>query len=285
MKTKERIGATLVVAVLLTSLGVLLAAAEKPGAVPYWGAGLELLANGSLDGFLEQRGPAGWFKAMAPALTDDLHAGIEQIPQRGNVVFIEQTGVKVKVANNWAQRVQTVPVGASVRVSADVKTQNVPADTGFVMVQCWDAAEQLIGGASSQSVEPIGGTEDWKRISFEFVVPPGTDIMIIRCGLAQSGKIWFDSISMKVVSAGADAANDLRKAAPPLPSTLRTSNRGFEATEESLKQLQRVQKVSDDLVAHTQRELGTGVRIRKELFAQGGGRFQVVLQLDLSQSR
>ncbi len=285
MKAKGNTKATMVVAVALGSLGALVMAAEKPEAVQKWGAGLELLVNGSLDGLMEQQGPAGWFQAMAPALTDNLHAGMEQVPQRGNVIFIEQTGVKVKVANNWAQRVQTVPGGASVRVSADVKTQNVPADTGFVMVQCWDAAERLIGGASSQSVEPIGGTEDWKRVSFEFVVPPGTNTMIIRCGLAQSGKIWFDNISMKVVSVGADAASDLRRAMPTPPLTLGTPNRGFEATEESLKQLQRVRKVSDDLVAYAQRQLGAGVRIRPEVFAQGGERFQVVLQLDLSQSR
>ena len=157
MKAKGSTGAMLVLAVLLGSLGVLLVAAEKPETTQNWGAGLELLVNGNFDGPLEQQGPAGWFKAMASAQTDGLRAGIEQIPQRGNVAFLEQTGVKIKVANNWAQRVPTVPVGATVRVTADVKTQNVPADTGFVMVQCWDATERLIGGASSQSPGPSGG--------------------------------------------------------------------------------------------------------------------------------
>ncbi len=280
MKAKGNTKATWVVAVILGSLGALLAAAEKPETVQKWGAGLELLVNGSFDGVVEEQGPGGWFKALAPAQTDGLQAGMEQVPQRGNVVFMEQTGVKVKVANNWAQRVQTIPVGATVRVTADVKTRNVPADTGFVMVQCWDVAERLLGGASSQSVEPIGGTEDWKRISFDFVVPPGTDAMIIRCGLAQSGKIWFDNVTMKAVSAG-----DLRQRAPTTSSALATPNRGFEATAESLTQLQGVQKVSEGLVTYAQRELGPEVRIRREVFAQGGGRFQVVLYLDLAKSQ
>ena len=113
-------------------------------------------------------------------------------------------------------------------------------------------------------------------------MPLGTDAMIIRCGLTQWGKIWFDNISMTVISAGAGAAGDLRRCPPTPPFALTTPNRGFEATEESLRQLQRVQTISESLVTYAQRELGTEVRIRREVFAQGGGQFQVVLLLDLS---
>lgn len=271
MKAKGSTGAALVLGILLGGLGVLLVAAQKPETAQTSVAGLELLVNGNFDGLLGEQGPTGWFRAMLPAQTDNLQAGIEQVPQRGNVVFIEQAGVKTKVANNWAQRVTTVPLGATVRVTADVKTQNVPANTGFVMVQCWDEGQRLIGGASSQSAEPIGGTADWRRVSFEFVVSPGTDTMILRCGLAESGKIWFDNIAMTVVAAGSNAAPDVR-------------GTGFEVTEESLKQLQRIQTVSDDLVAYARQKLGTEVGIRREVFAQGGGRFQVVLRVDLSKS-
>jgi hypothetical protein len=282
MKAKGSRGSTLALAVLLASLAALLVAAEKPEAAQNWGAGLELLVNGDFDGPMERQSPAGWFKAMAWAQTDGLQAGIEQVPPRGNVAFIEQTGVKVKVANNWAQRVQTIPVGATVRVTADVKTQDLPTNTGFVTVQCWDEAQRLIGGASSQSAQAIGGTEDWKRISFEFVVPPGTDAMILRCGLAQSGKIRFDNISMKAVSGGAGAAGGLRGSPGTTYAASGTPSRGFQVTEESLRQLQRVRTVSDGLVTYAQRELGTEVRIRREILAQGDGRFQVVLSLDLS---
>ena len=121
MNAKGRTRAALRVTILLASLGVFLGPGEKPKAAQNWSAGLELLVNGSFDGALEPQGPAGWFKAVASAQTDNLHAGIEPVPQRGNVVFIEQAGVKVKVANNWAQRVQTIPVGATVRIAADVE--------------------------------------------------------------------------------------------------------------------------------------------------------------------
>lgn len=270
MKAKGSKRATFVLGILLGAMGVLLVAAEQPGPVQNWGAGLELLVNGDFEGPAKEGTPTGWFKAMMPGQTDNLQVGIEQIPQRGRAAFIEQTGVKIKLVNNWAQRIHTIPVGAAVRVTADVKTRDMPAGTGFVMVQCWDNAQRLIGGSSSQSVTPIGGTEDWKRVSFGFVVPAGTEAMILRCGLAQSGRIWFDNVSMKVESAG--TAGNMGG----------LQGRGFEATEGALNQLVRVKVFSEDLVAYAQRELGAGVRVRREVFAQGEGKFQVVLLLDLS---
>jgi hypothetical protein len=271
MKAQGNKGATFALGILLGGFGVLLVAAEPSGPAPGWVAGVELLVNGGFEGPVKLQIPSGWFRSMMPEQTENLRAGIEEIPQRGNVAFIEQSGVKIRLVNNWGQRIQTIPIGATVQVTADVKTENMPADTGFVMVQCWDHARRLIGGASSQSVEPIGGTEDWKRVSFEFVVPPDTDAMILRCGLAQSGRIWFDNLSMKVVSPVAAGRHGA------------SQGRGFEVTERSLGQLERVTAFSDGLVAYAQQELGAGARVRREVFAQGGGQFQVVLRLDLSQ--
>ncbi len=238
-------------------------------------AGLELLVNGNFEGTVILDSPVGWFRAMLPDRTVNLSAGLESVPGHGNVAFIRQEGVRAHVVNNWAQRLDVVPVGARLRLTADVKTRDVPENTGVVMVQCWDEAGELLAAATTQSDQPLGGTQDWRTLSLEITVPLRTSTIIVRCGLSQSGTIWFDNASLKIIAPGV---------AQPADAT-RLPARGFEATEESLKQLQRVQKVSDDLVAYAQRELGAGVRIRKELFAQGGGRFQVVLQLDLSQSR
>ena len=272
MKAKRCGGTAKAAAMLLGTFGVLLMAAEQPDAALNGVAGLELLVNGDFEGPLTERGPSGWFKAVSSEGVETIIVEVRQVPQRGNVAFMELSGLKIHAANNWAQRVPTVPVGATVRVSADVKTENVPADTGFVMVQCWDGAKQLIGAGSSRSFGPIGGTEDWKRVSFEFVVPAGTEAMILRCGLAGSGRIWFDNVSMKAVSSLSPASE--------VPS----QGRGFRVTDESLGQLKRVSVLGDDLAAYAQRQLGTGVRVRREVFAQGDGQFQVVLSLDLSKS-
>jgi hypothetical protein len=122
---------------------------------------------------------------------------------------------------------------------------------------------------------PDWRAEDWQPVSFEFTVPPTTRTIILRCGLAQSGRIWFDNVSLQVVS--------------PAAQTLRTADgftgEGFEVTEQSLNQLERVSALGDELVQYARQQLGADVGVRTEVFAQGAGRFQVVLLVDWSQSR
>jgi len=78
-------------------------------------------------------------------------------------VFIKQDGVKASLVNNWAQRLELIHIGARLRLTADIKTENVPENTGFVMIQCWDmrGAEEgkLLTAATTQGDQPIGGTE------------------------------------------------------------------------------------------------------------------------------
>jgi hypothetical protein len=238
-------------------------------------AGLELLLNGNFEGPVILDSPVGWARAMLPDATVNLSIGLERVPGHGNVAFVRQEGVRAQVVNNWAQRLDVVPVGARLRLTADVKTRDVPENTAVVMIQCWDEAGELLAAATTQSDQPLGGTQDWRTISLEITVPLRTTTIIVRCGLSQSGTVWFDNASLKIISPGV---------AQPAETT-RPPARGFEVTDESLKQLQRVQTISDGLVAYVQRELGTKVRIRREVFAQGDGRFQVLLFLDLSEPR
>ena len=86
----------------------------------------------------------------------------------------------------------------------------------------------------------------------------------------RTGKIWFDHVSLKAVSTGAAGTRNLPPGLAP---------RGFEVTAESLQQLQRVQTIGDELVKYARQGLGTQARLRKEVFAQAAGRFQVVLLL------
>ncbi len=261
-------------AVLLGMCGMLVVAAEQPEGVQSSAAGFELLVNGDFEGPTKPEIPSGWFKAMSLDQTIDLRAGIETVPERGNVAFIEQAGVKAPLCNNWAQRLRTIPVGATVRVAADVKTENLPANTGFIVVQCWDSVQQLLALASTQSMQPLGGTEDWRQVSFEFTVPQATRSIIVRCGLAESGKIWFDNVSLQVV---APAVQTLKSAGG-------FAGEGFEVTEQSLGQLERVSTLSHELVQYARQQLGANIGVRTETFAQGGGRFQVVLLVDWSKS-
>lgn len=258
---------------LLTVVVVFALGAEEPGATIQKGAaGFELLSNGGFEAPGLPGTPVGWYRAMIPAKAVNFEAGVEDVPGRGKVAFIKQDGVLTSLCNNWAQRLDTIPAGARLRLSAEVKTENVPADTGFIAVQCWDRQEKLVVVGTSQSVEPIGGTQDWKPVSFELTVPEATETIIVRCGLTQSGRICFDDVSLVIVS----------PAKSPPAGKMPFRGRGFEVTDESLQELEMVAAFSEELLAYGRQRLGPDPIVRKEVFAQGGGRYQVVLSLDLS---
>ncbi len=237
-----------------------------------WQAGSEMLVNGDFEGSVILDTPAGWFRAMIPDETINHKAGVEDIPSHGKVVFIEQDGVKIRLVNNWAQRLDIVPIGAHLRLTVEVKTEKLPENTGFVMIQCWNKEDKLVAAATSQSSQPIGGTEDWKTVSMEIKVPEDTVTIIVRCGLAQSGKIWFDNVSLKIISPGKSRLTEGRG----------SPFQGFEVTDESLSQLEKIRVLSEKLMDYSREQLGEMVKIRKEIFAQGDGKFQIVLLFDLS---
>ncbi len=235
-------------------------------------AGLELLINGDFEGGVILDAPVGWFRAMMPDRAINHSAGIESVPGHGNVAFIRQEGVKAQIANNWAQRLDVVPIGARLQLTADVKTENLPENTGFVMVQCWDEAGRLLAAATSQSEQPLGGTQDWTTVVLEVTVPLRTSTIIVRCGFSQSGTIWFDNVSLKIISPGLSQPAD----------TTRVPAGGFEVTDESLQQLESVRALSEELTAYCAQRLGEKVKIRKQIHVQPDGTFRVTLLLDFS---
>ncbi len=237
-----------------------------PAVTPDWQvgqAGLELLTNGDFEGLAVQDTPAGWFRAMIPDKAINHSAGLQQVTGHGNVAFIRQDGVTAALVNNWAQRLDTVPIGATLRLTAEVKTQDMPENTGVVMIQCWDKDGRLLAAATSQSSQPLGGTQDWITVTMDIVVPPQTDAIIVRCGLSQSGTIWFDNVSLKIISPA-------------------VSEPGAEATGESSENLGLARTLSEELEQYCRERLGASVRTRKEVIVQPDGKVQIVLLLDFS---
>ncbi len=235
-------------------------------------AGLELLKNGSFEEGMMLGLPVGWFKAMIPDRTIHMEAGLTPIAGRGQVAFIKQEGVKMPLINNWAQRLETVPLGAKLKLTADVKTQDLPENTGFIMLQCWDQDNKLVGGATTQGNQPIGGSHDWKTVSIEVDVPVETKSIIVRCGLAQSGQIWFDNVSLKVIS-----VPEAEQESPP------AHERGFRVTDQTVAQLQRVQHLADELTQLATERIGPQGQVRREIFAQPDGTYEVVIHLALKE--
>jgi len=106
----------------------------------------------------------------------------------------------------------------------------------------------------------------------EIIVPEKTTTIIVRCGLGQSGKIWFDNVSLKIISPGTSRLTEGRS----------SPGQGFQATDESLRQLEKIRALCEKLMNYSREQLGEKVKIRKEIFAQGGGKFQIGLLFDLS---
>jgi hypothetical protein len=240
-------------------------AASQPPGDPE--EGLELLSNGAFEEDARGGDPTGWLRAMIPAMAIDHHAGLEEIAGRGKVAYIEQAGTHRPLVNNWAQRADIVLPRTTLELSVDVKTRDVPENTGIVMIQCWDGDDddsRLLAAATSRTADPIGGTTDWRTVRMELPVPEGTEAIIVRCGLSQSGRIWFDNASLKVV-------------APPARAE---SGDGAEPTPETVDKLARVREVADNLVRVAQVEIGRDGRVRREIVARPDGRFDVILSLE-----
>ena len=239
-------------------------------------AGLELLVNGDFEGDAVSGVPVGWFKAMLPKRAINMQAGIDNDPNRGQVVFLQQEGVKARLINNWAQRLETIPRGARLRLAAEVKTEDVPENTGFVMIQCWGPDDKLLAAATSQSRQPIGGTADWRFVDNEVDVPMETQTIIVRCGLSQSGKIWFDNVSLMVISTDVDPLKHESQGKAPARRA-----GAFRVTDQSVEQLKRLQTVANELATLCADRLGPETQVRQEIFAQADGRYEVVIFVDM----
>lgn len=252
-------------------------APDSASTAPAPTAGMELLRNGDFSQVQPNGDPLYWFRAMLPNMATGLDAGVEKIGDREAAVYLRQDGVKGNVLNNWGQRIDVVPVGARVRFRVDVKTENVPENTGVVMVQCWNTKSSpdgtLLAAATSQSTQPIGGTMDWKTVELELTVPEQTDLVIVRLGMTQSGKIWFDRARFNVISA--PRADSFPEGAPSEAVTAGAG--GFEVTEASLAQLQQVRAMASELEAVARQKLPDGARVSHSVFASGGGEYEVTI--------
>lgn len=100
------------------------------------------------------------------------------------------------VSNNWAQDLQYVPSGRTIRLSAYIRTEN--ADAANVSVQCWAKGGKRMLAFASTPV--FRGTNDWTFVHGPvIVVPAETGSVIVRAALTGQGKAFFDDISLEVV--------------------------------------------------------------------------------------
>jgi hypothetical protein len=122
--------------------------------------------------------------------TDHAHSG------RACLAIDNQHKYSRPASNNWAQELQAVPKGQTIRLTASIKTEGVSGVN--VCVQCLSAdGEDLIAFTSTPVLR---GTNDWTTLrSREIVVPPETSAVIVRAALTGTGQVFFDDLVLEAV--------------------------------------------------------------------------------------
>ncbi len=158
-------------------------------------------------GFEEGNGPymAYWKKYPPTGETCRLFRDTEtkKTGVASAAVFIEQDIEYGPV--NWSQQLFNPPVGKTVRISGDTKTEGVNETS--IWFQCWGKTGELLRKVSSDA-SYIGGTQDWTHLEFEAEIPPDTQSVMVRCVVVGTGKAWFDNVLISLEEEESEPAED-----------------------------------------------------------------------------
>jgi len=140
--------------------------------------------------------PSVWFAARVPAKGLRMFRATDQAKTgKASLAIFNEHQYKETVANNWAQRLQQVPAGKTLILSAYIRTEN--ADSVNVCLQCWSLGGKEMLAFTSTPV--FRGDQEWILVrSGRVTVPAKTAFIIVRAVLAGKGKAWFDDISVAV---------------------------------------------------------------------------------------
>lgn len=165
-----------------------------------------LLLNAGVEQGKENM-PSIWFGAAIPVdglqiyrATDHAHSGNASLAIANTHKYDEI------ICNNWAQVLQSVPRGVTIRLSAYIKTEN--ADAANVCVQCWGEGKKpdLLAFTSTPVVR---GDQDWILLHSQPVaVPLETTSICVRAALSGLGKVWFDDLSVVIIDSPTKVSND-----------------------------------------------------------------------------
>jgi hypothetical protein len=168
-----------------------------------------IIAQNNFNGGFETKSifksePVGWYATRLPQTEDfvvfewdstEYYSGNYSVS-----IYIKQNHPQDEVAYNWTRTLEEFTIGEKYIISGWVKTLNCK-ETAWIVVQCWDANQKIIGFATNQHSNPVKGTTDWTLVKSDFTVPEGTKEVRIRIGIASpkdnGGKVWFDDIKIE----------------------------------------------------------------------------------------
>ncbi len=148
--------------------------------------------------------PSVWFTARVPADGLRMWRDVKN-PHTGKacLAITNKHEYDQSVSNNWAQSLQSIPRGEAVRLSVQIRTED--AEAANVCVQYWakDGKKML----AFQSTPVFRGDNDWTLVrSRDIIVPRETASIVVRAALTGQGTVFFDNISLEIVSEEAPPA-------------------------------------------------------------------------------
>ncbi|HEX5105587.1 MAG TPA: hypothetical protein VFV87_17330, partial [Pirellulaceae bacterium] len=165
-----------------------------------------LLANGGFEKIGSvSTDPDDWFATRLPTTAGHYVLAASQSVSRSGkcsvVVEIADNHPETPVHYNWTAVAKGWKSGETYELSGWIKTENAKSPA-IIMAQLWSEGSKpkIIGGATTQLVQPVTGTKDWTRVSTQLKVPEGTAELRIRAILSsqenRGAKAWFDDISL-----------------------------------------------------------------------------------------
>jgi hypothetical protein len=153
---------------------------------------------------LSQNEPVGWFATRVPQTKDfvvfawdstEYHSGSHSVS-----IAIDSTHSQDVIAYNWTRTYADFTIDSEYLLSGWVKTNNLKKPT-WIVVQCWDENNKMVGFFTTQRTYQIQGTTNWTEVKTDFTVPEGTKEVRIRAGITSpennGGKVWFDDIKIE----------------------------------------------------------------------------------------
>ncbi len=163
------------------------------------------IINGDFEVNPEQYGnPNSWFATRLPQTKEFVHFAWDSTEHHSGSysvsIAIDSTHPQDQIAYNWTCTFTDFIIDKPYSISGWIKTMNL-TETAWIVVQCWDENQKMIGFSTNQNSIAVQGTTDWTLVKTDFTVPDGTKEVRIRAGIASpknnGGKVWFDDIKIE----------------------------------------------------------------------------------------
>lgn len=161
--------------------------------------------NGGFENNFDDDNPDGWTSNQMPQTVKyarlEVDNSISHSGDKSISISISKTHPFTNTVYNWVRRVDGLKP-AVYELSGWIKTEGIK-NSAFIEVECWNADNKMLGSATTETLHPVTGTQNWKQVKTLFKIPPGTIKALIIAGIGSSqnsgGKVWFDDINIAPV--------------------------------------------------------------------------------------